>query len=94
MSLFITKPTGHFIFIQFNVPFKIISAHMRRTNQWVPGLKREDPEKKKHMTHLQADLMPRVGTRTHIRHSGEIDEWLSVVMKYQLSHGDRRHFSA
>ena len=47
MSLFITKPTGHFIFIQFNVPFKIISAHMRRTNQWVPGLKREDPEKKK-----------------------------------------------
>ena len=29
-------------FIQFKVPFNIISAHMRRTNQWV-GQKMEVP---------------------------------------------------
>ena len=33
-----------FFFIQFNVPFKFISAHMRRANQKV-GRKRVNPEK-------------------------------------------------
>ena len=43
-----------FFLIQFYVPFKIISAHMRRANQWV-GRKRENPEKN-HLTHPQAEL--------------------------------------
>ena len=37
----------NYIFIQFNVPFKIISAHM--------GQKREDHEKN-HLAHPQAEL--------------------------------------
>ena len=45
-----------FIFlIQFYVPFKIISAHMRRVNQYKEGRKRENPEKN-HLTHPQAEL--------------------------------------
>ena len=43
-----------FCLIQFNVPFKIISAHMRRANQQV-GRKRENREKK-HLAHPQAEL--------------------------------------
>ena len=41
-------------FTQFYVPFKIISAHMRRANQYV-GQKRENP-KKNHLAHPQAEL--------------------------------------
>ena len=41
--------------IQFYVPFKIISAHMRRANQYV-GRKLDNPEKKKHLTHTEAEL--------------------------------------
>ena len=59
-------------FNQFYVPFKIISAHIRRANQYV-GRKRETPEKK-HLAHPQAELglshiMPRVGLE-----SGEMIE--------------------
>ena len=43
-----------FFWIQFNVPFKFISAHMRRANQKV-GRKRVDPEKN-HLAHPQAEL--------------------------------------
>ena len=43
-----------YFFIQLNVPFKIISAHMRQANQWV-GRKRENPEKN-HLVHRQAEL--------------------------------------
>ena len=43
-----------FILIQFNVPFKIISAHMKLANQYVVR-KRENP-KKKHLAHPQAEL--------------------------------------
>ena len=44
-----------FVWIQFYVPFKIISAHMRRANRKV-GRKRENPEKN-HLAHPQADHM-------------------------------------
>ena len=44
-----------FFLIQFYVPFKIISAHMRRTHQSVGGRKRENPEKN-HLAHPQAEL--------------------------------------
>ena len=40
--------------IQVYVPFKIISAHMRRADQYV-GRKRENPEKN-HLAHPQAEL--------------------------------------
>ena len=43
-----------YFLIQFYVPFKIISAHMRRTNQKV-GQKRENPAKNR-LTHPQAEL--------------------------------------
>ena len=43
-----------YFLIQFYVPFKIISCHMRRANQSV-GRKRENPEKN-HLTHPQAEL--------------------------------------
>ena len=54
---------------QFNVPFKIISVHMRRANQWV-GRKRENPEKN-HLAHPQAELglphmWPGRGTRKNV----------------------------
>ena len=41
-------------FIHLYVPFKIISAHMRRANQKV-GRKWENPEKN-HLAYLQAEL--------------------------------------
>ena len=69
-----------FFWIQFNIRFKTVSAHMRRANQQV-GRKWENPEKN-HLTHPQAEQS---GARTHTRHSGEMIEWLSVVMKYQCS---------
>ena len=39
---------GVFVFflIQFNVPFKIISAYMRRANQYVGGAKTGEPREK------------------------------------------------
>ena len=43
-----------FFFIQFNVPFKIFSAHMRRAIQYV-GRKLENPEKN-HLTPPQPEL--------------------------------------
>ena len=43
--------------IQFNDPFMIISAHMRRANQSVGGTKTGEPrEKQNHPTHSQAEL--------------------------------------
>ena len=46
--------TALIFLIQFNVPFKIISARMRWTNQWV-GRKHESPEKN-HRAHPQTEL--------------------------------------
>ena len=43
-----------FFFVQFNVPFKIISLILRRANQKV-GRKREYPGKN-HLTHAQVEL--------------------------------------
>ena len=52
------------IFIHFNFPFKIISAHMVWANQWV-GRKRENFEKKKPATPASRNWfvsrVPRVG---------------------------------
>ena len=46
-----------FFFIQFNVPFKIFSAHMRR-GQSVGGAKTGEPREneKNNLTHPQAEL--------------------------------------
>ena len=43
-----------FFLIQFYVPFKTISCHIRRASQYV-GRKRENPEKK-HLAQPQAEL--------------------------------------
>ena len=60
--------TCRFLFsIQFNTPFKIVSAHMRRANQWVER-KRENLEKN-HLAHPKAELdcltCVQCGARTH-----------------------------
>ena len=47
-----------FFSIPFYVPFKIISAHMRRANQLV-GRKRENPEKN-HLAHLQMKTLDEI----------------------------------
>ena len=49
-----TASSKSFFLIQFYVPFKIISAHMRRANKYV-GRKRENPEKN-HLAHPQDEL--------------------------------------
>ena len=55
-TLILTQPIYLLIlfFIQFYVPFKIISAHMRRVNK-LEGRKRENSEKT-HLAHPQAEL--------------------------------------
>ena len=55
-AFFYIRPAGAEIFfiIQINVPFKIISAHMRQANQQV-GQNWENPEKN-HMARPQAEL--------------------------------------
>ena len=70
-------------FVQFNVPFKIISLISRRANQKV-GRKREYPGKN-HLTHAQVELdlshLWPVWGRTHTSHSGEMIEWSRAIMK-------------
>ena len=75
-----------FGFIQFFIPFKIISAH--DTGHSVGGVKMEELLKN-HLAHRQAELglshkCPMWGS-THTRHSGEMIPWLSEVMIYQHS---------
>ena len=62
-------------FIQFNAPFKIISAHMRWANQKVER-KRENPEKNRlaHKQNLACLTCGQYRARTHTRHSGEMIE--------------------
>ena len=72
-----------FFLIQFYIPFKIISAHMRRANQQVER-KRENPEKKT-LAHPQADLglshiWPVRGSNPH-----QTQRWDDRVIKKQRS---------
>ena len=66
----------YFFFIQFYVPFKIISAHMGRTNQQVDENGRTPRKttwhtRKQNMACLTCGQS---GARTHTRHSGEMIE--------------------
>ena len=78
-----------FFFPKFNVPFKIISAHLYEMSKSVGGTKTGQPRektiwhtRKQNLTCLTWTLC---GARTHNRHSGWMIEWLSAVMKYQRS---------
>ena len=71
-----------FFLIQFNVPFKIISAH--EMGQSIGGRKRENPEKK-HLAHPQAELglshmWPVRGLNPH-----QTQQWDDRVIKKQRS---------
>ena len=74
-------------FIQFNVPFKIIS--LIETSQSVGGAKREYPGKTTWHTrkqNLACLTCGQCGARTYTRHSGEMMEWLRALKYSDLTH--------
>ena len=70
-------------FIQFNVLFKIISAHMRPVGRW--GQNVRTTKKTTWHTRKQNMACPPAGLGTCTRHSIEMIKRLCVVMKSALS---------
>ena len=74
-------------FIQFNIPFKIIS--LIETSQLVGGAKSEYPGKTTWHTRKQNLACLTCGqcrARTYTRHSGEMIEWLRALKFSDLTH--------
>ena len=70
-----------FVFIQFTVPFKVIS--LIEVSQSIGGVKRKYPGKTTWHTskqNLSCLTCGQCGARTYTRHSGEMIEWLSVCI--------------
>ena len=84
---FVRKPNVFFFFIQFTVPFKIIS--LIETSQSIGGAKRECPWKTTWHTckqNLACLTCGQWGARTYPRHSGEMIEWLRALKYSDPTH--------